>query len=119
MTAFTVALVTPWASGILLALSDGRRRVVAWLAVAAIAVNLGALIVLGASVLSEGPVRATPDEHAVLLVGYDANRVYVNDPLAGQARRPVARSVFRSSWQQLGGQALSVRGVSLPTTRSG
>jgi multicomponent Na+:H+ antiporter subunit D len=59
MTVFTLALVVPWASGIVLVLCDGRRRTVGWIAVAAIAANLAAVLVLGASVLSGGPVGAT------------------------------------------------------------
>jgi multicomponent Na+:H+ antiporter subunit D len=59
MIALTLALVVPWASGIVLVLLDGRRRLIGWLAVAAIAANLVALVVLGASVLSHGTVHAT------------------------------------------------------------
>ena len=57
MTALALALVTPWAAGIVLALLDGRRRLVGWLAVAAIAANLAALVVLAADVLRDGPVQ--------------------------------------------------------------
>jgi multicomponent Na+:H+ antiporter subunit D len=59
MIALSVALVIPWASGIVLVLCDGRRRAVGWIASAAIAANLAALVVLAASVLSDGPVRVT------------------------------------------------------------
>src|SRR3954447_1270521 len=57
MTALSLALVIPWAAGIVLALLDGRRRLVGWLAVAAIAANLAALVVLAADVLRDGPVQ--------------------------------------------------------------
>jgi multicomponent Na+:H+ antiporter subunit D len=57
--ALTIALVAPWAGGIVLAMLDGRKRAVGWAAVAVLAVNLGALGVLTASVLSDGPVQAT------------------------------------------------------------
>ena len=59
MTALALALVTPWAAGIVLALLDGRRRLVGWLAVAAIAANLAALVVLAADVLRDGPVEGS------------------------------------------------------------
>src|SRR4029079_13229165 len=59
MIALSVALVIPWASGIVLVLCDARRRAVGWIAAAAIAANLAALVVLAASVLSDGPVRLT------------------------------------------------------------
>ena len=59
MTALALALVIPWAAGIVLALLDGRRRLVGWLAVAALAANLAALVVLAAQVLPEGAVEAT------------------------------------------------------------
>ena len=59
MTAVWVALIVPWAAGAVLVLFDGRRRVVGWLAVAALAANVAALAVLAADVLSGGPVEAT------------------------------------------------------------
>ena len=59
MTAVWVALIVPWAAGAALVLSDGRRRVVGWLAVAVLAANVAALTVLAAEVLSGGPVEAT------------------------------------------------------------
>jgi multicomponent Na+:H+ antiporter subunit D len=59
MTALALALVIPWAVGIVLALFDGRRRAIGWIAIAALAANLAALIVLAAQVLTEGPVQET------------------------------------------------------------
>jgi multicomponent Na+:H+ antiporter subunit D len=59
VTAAWVALIVPWAAGAVLVVLDGRRRVVGWLAVAALAANLAALAVLAADVLSGGPVEAT------------------------------------------------------------
>jgi multicomponent Na+:H+ antiporter subunit D len=56
VSALVVALVVPWAVGAVLTLLDGRRPVVGWLAVAALAVNLGALVVLAADVLDGGAV---------------------------------------------------------------
>ena len=54
-----------------------------------------------------GPVRATMTEHAVLLVGYDNTDVYVNDPLTGELNQ-VSQSAFRTSWIDLGRQAVTV-----------
>lgn len=56
----------------------------------------------------DGPFRATPYEHAVLLVGYTPRGLIVNDPLAGQ-QRLVSAAPFIASWQQLGRQAVSVQ----------
>jgi multicomponent Na+:H+ antiporter subunit D len=52
-------LVIPWAAGTAVLLLDGRRPLVAWAAVAALAANAVALGVLAASVIADGPVRAT------------------------------------------------------------
>ena len=57
MTALALALVIPWAVGMVLTLLDGRRRLVGWLAVAALSANVAALVVLAAQVLPEGPVE--------------------------------------------------------------
>src|SRR4051794_21191692 len=57
MTALAFALVIPWAAGIVLALLDGRRRFVGWLAVAVLAANLAALIILAAQILPDGRVE--------------------------------------------------------------
>lgn len=56
----------------------------------------------------EGPVTVTPLEHAVLLVGYNATQVFVNNPYTGEAAEPVNRSDFVAAWKQLGRQALTV-----------
>jgi uncharacterized protein YvpB len=58
----------------------------------------------------EGPtgvVRATFREHAVLLVGYDKEYVYVNDPLSGVKNRKLHRGLFKKGWEQMGQQAVS------------
>src|SRR4051794_7602301 len=56
MTALALALVIPWAAGMVLALLDGRRRLVGWCAVAALAANLTALCILAAQILPDGRV---------------------------------------------------------------
>ena len=72
MTALSLSLVVPWAAGLLLTLLDGRRRVIGWVAVAALAVNLGALVALAAAVLPDDTVvadRFAPDAELVHLHG--------------------------------------------------
>jgi multicomponent Na+:H+ antiporter subunit D len=59
MSALVIALVVPWAAGAVLLLLDGRIRLVGWLAVGVLAANLAALVVLAATVLSDGPVVTT------------------------------------------------------------
>jgi len=54
-----------------------------------------------------GPVKTTFKEHAVLLVGYDEEYVYVNDPATGQGARQLNKNEFIASWVALGKQGLS------------
>jgi len=65
VTALSLSLVVPWAAGLLLTLLDGRRRVIGWVAVAALAVNLGALVVLAAAVLPDDTVVVTTGDWPV------------------------------------------------------
>jgi multicomponent Na+:H+ antiporter subunit D len=59
MTVLSLALLVPWAAGMVLAALDGRRARIGWLAVAALAANLGLLIALTVHVLSDGTVQGT------------------------------------------------------------
>ncbi|MEB3101675.1 C39 family peptidase [Ferviditalea candida] len=52
-------------------------------------------------------IRTPLDLHAVVLVGYDANHVYLNDPLSVKKNVRVKKSTFIQSWRALGKQALS------------
>jgi uncharacterized protein YvpB len=54
-----------------------------------------------------GPIKTSFMEHAVLLVGYDPDRVYVNDPWTGKAQYPVDKAQFIRSWDAMGRQALT------------
>ncbi|WP_067561137.1 C39 family peptidase [Ferroacidibacillus organovorans] len=54
-----------------------------------------------------GRVRATWQEHVVLLVGYNARDVYVNNPLTG-TRQAIPRKTFESSYVAMGRQAITV-----------
>ncbi len=53
-------------------------------------------------------IEATFDEHAVLMVGYDKDYVYVNDPLTGEKAEKVLKHPFIESWEQLGKQAITI-----------
>ena len=59
MSAAWIALVVPWAAGIVLVILDGRRRAIGSIAVACLAVNLAALVVLAVDVIGEGPRSVT------------------------------------------------------------
>lgn len=54
-------------------------------------------------------VVAPFDEHAVLLVGYDEQYAYVNDPLTGVKQQRVSHKAMQKSWEALGKQAISYR----------
>ena len=64
----------------------------------------------------QGPVTATPMEHAVLIVGYTPTTVIVNNPYTGQANEAVNRADFIAAWTQLGSQAITVH---LPASSAG
>jgi multicomponent Na+:H+ antiporter subunit D len=65
VTAVWVALVVPWAAGITVVILDGRRRAVGWVAVACLAVNLAALVVVAVDVIDDGPVSVTTGDWPV------------------------------------------------------
>jgi uncharacterized protein YvpB len=54
-----------------------------------------------------GPLKTTYAEHAVLLVGYDENNVYLNDPLSGKKQVQVNKDQFIDSWSAMGKQGLT------------
>lgn len=58
---------------------------------------------------NQGSIKITWNEHAVLLVGYGPNSVYINDPFDGTALKRIDRATFEASWVQLGKQAVSVK----------
>lgn len=55
-----------------------------------------------------GPVRATFNEHAVLVVGYDPQTIVLADPLLGKVIR-VNRGLFLQTWKSMGRQAIGYR----------
>lgn len=54
-----------------------------------------------------GPLQTTYAEHAVLMVGYDENNVYLNDPLSGKKQVKVNKAQFIDSWSAMGKQGLT------------
>ncbi|SFL53383.1 Uncharacterized protein YvpB [Paenibacillus sp. 1_12] len=54
-----------------------------------------------------GPIRATWNEHVVLLVGIDTDYVYLNDPSDGTAAKVVNKDDFIESWLEMGSQAVT------------
>lgn len=52
-------------------------------------------------------IKATFSEHAVLLVGYDKNYCYVNNPYNGQKDEKISRSTFEQVWESMGSMAIS------------
>jgi len=45
----------------------------------------------------------------VLLVGYDEQYVYVNDPYTGKANLPIEKDRFIQTWEAMGKQAISYK----------
>jgi uncharacterized protein YvpB len=84
------------------------------------AVNLGSPVVVWTTInhepvrqwitwrKGEQEIKATLKEHAVLLVGYDKNHVYINDPLTGEKSKKVPKQYFLASWEQMGRQAVTI-----------
>lgn len=56
-----------------------------------------------------GKVKITYSEHSVLIVGYDGQSVYINDPLADSGYKAVPRIAFEQAWVQMGSQAIGVK----------
>ncbi len=59
MTALSLSLLIPWAAGAVLVCLDGRRPLIGWLAIGALAANLAALIALAVAVGADGSVVLT------------------------------------------------------------
>lgn len=48
------------------------------------------------------------DSHTVLLVGYDKDYFYINDPLHPEGVRKVERDILEKSYDSLGRQAITI-----------
>ncbi|WP_459503827.1 C39 family peptidase [Bacillus sp. C1] len=57
---------------------------------------------------SDGDVNITYYEHSAVVVGYDQNFVYINDPLASTPNKKVSRTQFEKAWEQMGKQAIAI-----------
>ncbi|MFJ8530730.1 C39 family peptidase [Bacillus sp. NPDC094106] len=57
---------------------------------------------------SAGDIKITYYEHSAVVVGYDQNFVYINDPLANNPRKGVPRAQFEKAWEQMGKQAITI-----------
>ncbi|MCU9612272.1 C39 family peptidase [Caldibacillus lycopersici] len=56
----------------------------------------------------KGKLIKTPlDLHCVVLVGFDENNVYLNDPLSGRKNAKVSKEQFIQSWEALKKRAVS------------
>ncbi|WP_235941693.1 C39 family peptidase [Paenibacillus puerhi] len=60
---------------------------------------------------SLGPIQTTFMEHAVLLVGFDEENVYVNDPLPGSRQQKINKEQFIATWKAMGRQAISYTNI--------
>ncbi|MDF2614541.1 MAG: hypothetical protein K0S71_2327 [Clostridia bacterium] len=54
-------------------------------------------------------IKATFDEHAVLLVGYDKKYCYINNPFNGKKNQKVKKDTFMKIWGIMGNMAVSYR----------
>ena len=54
-------------------------------------------------------VKATFDEHAVVLVGYDKENCYINNPYNGVKNQAVNRDTFKTIWTSMGEMAVSYK----------
>lgn len=54
-------------------------------------------------------VKVTFKEHAVLLVGYDQNYCYINNPYNGMKNQKIKREIFIRNWTSMGRMAISYR----------
>lgn len=63
-----------------------------------------------------GDVKITWHEHSVVIVGFDATHVYINDPLDGGngKNKRLDRTHFADAWRQMGSQAISLTGAGGP-----
>jgi uncharacterized protein YvpB len=55
-----------------------------------------------------GKVKITYEEHSVLIVGYDEDFFYINDPLSSSGYKTVPRQPFEQAWVQMGSQAIGI-----------
>lgn len=54
-------------------------------------------------------IKTPLDLHAVVLVGYEGNTVYINDPLSGRKQVPVNKQRFIGTWKAMQSRAVSYK----------
>lgn len=52
-------------------------------------------------------IEATFEEHAVVLVGYDENYCYINNPYNKKKNQKIKKEKFKSVWEAMGSKAIS------------
>lgn len=57
----------------------------------------------------EGDVTVTNKQHAVVIVGYDEDYIYINDPL--NRKIAVLKEDFIAAWVQMGSQAVTIKNI--------
>ncbi|MCT2535835.1 C39 family peptidase [Aquibacillus koreensis] len=55
----------------------------------------------------DGPIQITMKEHSVLVVGYDEEYIYFNEPIKAEKRKVPIQN-FKEAWVQMGKQAITV-----------
>lgn len=55
-----------------------------------------------------GIVKVTKKQHSVVITGYDAKNIYINDPLYSHKNRKLERNSFIKAWEQMGNQAVVI-----------
>lgn len=55
----------------------------------------------------QGTIKITYNEHSVVMTGYDARSIYINDPY-GEKNKKVDRTSFEKAWKQMGKQAIVI-----------
>lgn len=55
-----------------------------------------------------GEIKITYREHACIVVGYDSEYIYINDPLSKNSYEKKNKDEFIAAWEQMGKQALTI-----------